>query len=73
MPVAGIAAVLCKRAVGLAYRLLVQLMRTAVSKSDETQNLKSRAECALNKDPHLRSSPFQGEGKKEVRIRGEMS
>ena len=28
------------------------------------QNLESRAKkCALYKDPHLRSSPFQGEGK----------
>jgi hypothetical protein len=27
------------------------------------RNLESRAKGALCKDPHLRSSPFQGEGK----------
>ena len=33
----------------------------------QNQNLRSRArKCALDKDPHLRSSPLQGEGKKEA-------
>ncbi len=31
------------------------------------QNLESRAKRALYKDPHLRSSPLQGEGKKRAR------
>ena len=33
------------------------------------QNLESRAKRALYKDPHLRSSPLQGEGKKREAVR----
>jgi len=33
------------------------------------QNLESRAKRALYKDPHLRSSPLQGEGKKRAAVR----
>jgi hypothetical protein len=45
--------------------LMGKLCMKSAPDSEQRQNLESRAEKrALHKDPHLRSSPILGEGKK---------
>jgi hypothetical protein len=63
IPLALLAKDLALQARHPARVLLVQLIGTEVSKSEE-RNLESRAKRALYLDPHLRSSPLQGEGKR---------